>query len=614
MLKKFLIGMTTAVFFGSVGASSSFADTMLTDNNHQNPSVQEINKLLTDSALRHNIPPEIVKTLAFQESGWKQFNDKGEPYSNENGDGGIGIMQVTNNPNFNQNLLETDIQYNIDAGLQILDDKFAGKDGKLPILNSNERDILENWYFAVLAYNGKVPKNSPVIQSDGSRNLASYQERLFEQLDSFYPGIDMSPIPFDFKVSDFTYTENPYLLWFNRDSYQLPYRLLHTTKHSFKSNDIVLSAAGANIRIGPAKSYDPIKKLASGKKEAVTILDSFVYDESFKFDPNINILDKLNVWYKVKLHDGTIGYTAANELQQLGKRLSGSTRFETATAISQEGWPSGADTVVLARGYDFPDALAGTTLAYQLDAPMLLTHDMYLTDTTKQEILRLKAKKVILLGSTDAVSINVENELNGMGLEVQRIGGVNRFDTAVQIADNMPKKGNTAVVAFGYNFPDALTIAPYAAKMGYPIFLSRTDNLEEETKNALKNFDHTIVVGSEDVLSENITKELKDPVRYGGATRFETNFTIVNNLFSGENGKAYIAQGYGFADALTGAVLAAKNNAPLLLSNPNAPIQVPDSIKNALLTKKLHSYNLLGGSDVLGVENELADIYQQVQY
>ncbi len=132
---------------------------------------------------------------------------------------------------------------------------------------------------------------------------------------------------------------------------------------------------------------------------------------------------KQYVWYKVKLQDGTIGYTASGGLEPLGKRLSGLNRFETATAISQEGWLNGADTVVLARGYDFPDALAGTTLAYQLDAPMLLTHDTNLTSTTKTEILRLKAKKVILLGSSDAISPEVEKELKGMGLQVNRIGG-----------------------------------------------------------------------------------------------------------------------------------------------------------------------------------------------
>ncbi len=84
----------------------------------------------------------------------------------------------------------------------------------LPIVNNNERDILENWYFAVLAYNGKVPSNSPIFKSDGSRNEASYQERLFKQLDSLNNSMGVYPIPFDFKINDFTYSEEPPILNF----------------------------------------------------------------------------------------------------------------------------------------------------------------------------------------------------------------------------------------------------------------------------------------------------------------------------------------------------------------------------------------------------------------
>nr|WP_263324810.1 cell wall-binding repeat-containing protein [Neobacillus sp. Marseille-Q6967] len=604
MFKKILIGITTAILFFFSGASSSFAETSFTETNYQNPPYHEINKLLTEAALKWEIPPEIVKALAYQESSWHQF-ENGAPKVSD--DGGIGIMQVTNDSRFNQERLKTDIQYNINAGLQKLDEKFRGVDGKLPTVNNNERDILENWYFAVLAYNGKVPSNSPIFKEDGSRNTKSYQERLYAEIENKNPGMGIYPIPFDFQTSDFTYTENPPLLYFNRDSYQIPYHLVHTTKHTFNPNDIVLSAAGANFRNAPTSESSSIKKLPTGKKEAVTILERFVYDESSSQD----MRNKQFVWYKVKLQDRTIGYTASSELQPLGKRISGETRFETAVAISQEGWKNGADTVVIARGYDFPDALAGTPLAYQLDAPMLLTRDNNLTEATKNEITRLKAKNVIILGSSDAIRPNVENQLKDMGLQVTRIGGVDRFDTANQIAEKMPIKGDTAIVAFGFNFPDALTIAPYAAKMGYPIFLSRTETISESTKNALKNYKHTIVVGSEDVLSDKVMNQLNDPVRYGGLNRFETNFNIVNNLFKGENGKAYIATGYNFADALTGAVLAAKNNAPLLLTYPT---QVPDPIKNAIMTKKLYYYNFLGGSDVVGVENQIADLFQKIEY
>ncbi|HBI55793.1 MAG TPA: hypothetical protein DDY38_03070, partial [Firmicutes bacterium] len=70
----------------------------------------------------------------------------------------------------------------------------------------------------------------------------------------------------------------------------------------------------------------------------------------------------------------------------------------------KQGWPDGAQTVVLARGDDYADALAGVPLAYQLNAPILLTHTNRLITSTKDEIIRLGANKVIILGGTGAVS------------------------------------------------------------------------------------------------------------------------------------------------------------------------------------------------------------------
>ncbi|MCQ6278654.1 cell wall-binding repeat-containing protein [Bacillus sp. EB600] len=79
------------------------------------------------------------------------------------------------------------------------------------------------------------------------------------------------------------------------------------------------------------------------------------------------------------------------------ERIAGQDRYSTAVAISQKGWQT-SQTVILARGNDFPDALAGTPLAYKENAPILLTHSKLLTAVTKNEIVRLQAQRVIILG------------------------------------------------------------------------------------------------------------------------------------------------------------------------------------------------------------------------
>ena len=54
-----------------------------------------MNCLLTNAAIKADIPPEVVKAVATQENGgWKQFDENGKPIISR--DGGIGLMQITN--------------------------------------------------------------------------------------------------------------------------------------------------------------------------------------------------------------------------------------------------------------------------------------------------------------------------------------------------------------------------------------------------------------------------------------------------------------------------------------------------------------------------------------
>ena len=166
-------------------------------------------------------------------------------------------------------------------------------------------------------------------------------------------------------------------------------------------------------------------------------------------------------------------------------RIAGSNRYTTAVQVSQKGWET-AGTVVLARGDSFPDSLAGIPLAYQLDAPILLTHSNRLPAETRAEILRLQADKVVILGGTGAISAAVEAELRAMGLVVERIGGSNRFETAIQIAEKMGSF-DTAFLVSGLDFPDALSAASYAAQRGYPILLTGSGALNQATQNYIQS-------------------------------------------------------------------------------------------------------------------------------
>ncbi|WP_211654847.1 Ig-like domain-containing protein [Planococcus alpniumensis] len=274
-------------------------------------------------------------------------------------------------------------------------------------------------------------------------------------------------------------------------------------------------------------------------------------------------------------------------LPALAGRISGTDRYTTAIAISKEGWKT-ANTVILATAGDFPDALAGGPLAYQENAPILLTRTKALNVETKEEIERLGAKKVIILGSKGAVSAEAETELKKMGLVTERLGGKTRFETAALIAGKMDS--DQAVIANGLNFPDVLSVSSYAAKNGVPILLTRTDRLPDETKAALDGISSTYVIGSTGVVSKAVSDSLPKPTRFGGKDRYETGYEVATKLKLGTD-KAYIATGSNFPDALAGSVLAAKNNAPILLVRPQ---QIPEATNKQLAS--YDGFSIFGGT------------------
>lgn len=320
------------------------------------------------------------------------------------------------------------------------------------------------------------------------------------------------------------------------------------------------------------------------------------------YDPNGNLLETIDTKYFDQLKsDGSNLYGYGDETIYIFKesavqpqkptaRIAGSNRFDTAIAISKEGWKT-SDSFVLATSGDFPDALAGGPLAYKEDAPILLTRPDKIPYETKEEIKRLGAKKAFVLGSQNAISTAVEKELETMGVSVERIGGKNRFDTAALIAQRLDS--TEAVVAYGFNFPDVLSISAYASKHGIPILLTRPDKLPAETETALSSITKTHVVGSSAAVGEEVFNSLPNPLRYGGATRYDTGLAVNQKLKMGTS-KAFIATGSNFPDALAGSVLAAKNDAPILLAQRNI---IPPATG-----KQLHeyaTYSIFGGTGAI---------------
>ncbi|WP_186431529.1 cell wall-binding repeat-containing protein [Clostridium sp. BSD9I1] len=293
------------------------------------------------------------------------------------------------------------------------------------------------------------------------------------------------------------------------------------------------------------------------------------------------------------------------------KRLSGSNRYGTAKAISNYGWTT-SDYVIIAQGDNFPDALCSVPLAKRYDAPILLTSKDALTKEAEEEIIRLSPKNIILIGGEGSISSKAEKYMQDKfnGAAIERIGGKDRFETSAKIAEKLGFNGEVALTS-SVSFADALSLAPIAAVKEMPILLTPKDNLSSHTSNYLKGktIDKAYIIGGTGVVSDNLKSSISNSKRIYGQNRFATNVAILkefSNELNEEN--VFTALGVGpkgneFADALSGAALAAKMNAPMILTDKT----LPSEIKNYVLSdlSKEAGVFVLGGEAV--VSNSIAN-------
>ena len=284
-----------------------------------------------------------------------------------------------------------------------------------------------------------------------------------------------------------------------------------------------------------------------------------------------NYIHKVFLW-----NDGRF---AAREISPRSERLAGTNRADTAVKVAQEAFPTGAQTVLIASKDSFADALCGVPLAHAMKAPLLLTGKNSMDPGTIAEIERLGATETLILGSDGVVSDRVATKLKSLvgTYNVDRLGGDDRYATSVLIQKRLASlkgKPKTVILASSKDFPDALAISPYAARKSMPILLTEPRGLPTTISKAIKatGAKSIVIVGGTGAVSQVVgaaaSTITSDVARLGGSDRWETarviNATATANGLSME--RFVVCTGENFPDALTGGVLAARCNAPLVLT------------------------------------------------
>ena len=273
-------------------------------------------------------------------------------------------------------------------------------------------------------------------------------------------------------------------------------------------------------------------------------------------------------------------------------RISGRNRISTAIEVSKKYYEK-ANTVIIARSDEYPDSLTASPLAKKLNAPILLTSKNELEEPVKAEIKRLKTTNIIIVGGVNSISTKVEKELRQYDKEIERIAGHSRYETSAAIAERLLKlsKKQTAIIASGENFADALTAGAYAAKQEYPILLVQKTTVDTQiTKVLNKYINKTIIAGGVNSVSEKVKKDLpKNTERIAGRSRYDTAAQIAKKLFKSK--KAFVASGEVFADALVVSPVAGRLSSPILLVNRK---ESPETIKE-YVKEKITEITVIGG-------------------
>lgn len=273
---------------------------------------------------------------------------------------------------------------------------------------------------------------------------------------------------------------------------------------------------------------------------------------------------------------------------QTSMRISGPGRVETSIEISRfENTKS--KTVILADARNYPDALAASNLTGGRYSVILVQNQ--LTQAIINEIVRLEAQDLIILGGTNSISEDIERGLANIGgiKNISRIAGENRYDTCQKIFNHAKKK--SLILASGEKFPDALATSSILDQAG--LLLTKSGQLPSEVQAAIEalNHDSFLIVGGENSVQEGLASAIANQFQYAshtrisGNNRYETSAKIGDRLVSST---VILASGENFPDALAASTLAQKIEVPILLvSKDKIDQSVIDYFKNHNIKKVL---------------------------
>lgn len=170
--------------------------------------------------------------------------------------------------------------------------------------------------------------------------------------------------------------------------------------------------------------------------------------------------------------------------------------------------------LIIVRNDDLIDYITVQPYARLLNIPVLPVSPQKLDEKTWAQLysyIQLGWKKVLIVGNSNAVSKDVEDELLKMGYSVTRIGGDVRTETAEKLAVHFYPQGSKAVVlASALDYGSALAASKFAMEYDLPLLLTLENDLSEHAIAGLNHLKPNLVILVGTGLNKTIEVKLKN--------------------------------------------------------------------------------------------------------
>ncbi len=215
--------------------------------------------------------------------------------------------------------------------------------------------------------------------------------------------------------------------------------------------------------------------------------------------PYLRLLQVLFLVTAIVLGLNQLGLLDGNDDGLRLTRVGGADPVSASASVARESG-GGRDTVIIAGEGALADGVVATGLAGALDAPILLNERDRLSPQIRDVVRELDPERVILIGGTNAMQTVVESTLrDDLRLEVERIAGPSRFDTASLVAERFAAETEppridglrSALLVPAEDVPASLEAGALAASRAdpIPVLLSQGGQLPAPTRRMVAALD-----------------------------------------------------------------------------------------------------------------------------